>query len=109
MRTARLDYRPGTLPAPVGFHKPKQDIAPAPVRKAPTKATPEHKPVEMDADTRSRLRDLLEVLGAQQTAQALRTSTTHIMDWWTGRRPIPETMPATIRKVHKLIIGDDGL
>jgi hypothetical protein len=108
MRTARLDYRPGTLPAPVGFHKPKPD-APTPPRKAPTKAAPEHKPVELDADTRSRLRDLLEVLGTQQTAQALRTSTTHIMDWWTGRRPIPESMPATIRKTHKLIIGDDGL
>jgi hypothetical protein len=63
----------------------------------------------MDADTRSRLRDLLEVLGTAQTAQALRTSTTHIMDWWTGRRPIPETMPATIRKTHKLIIGEEGL
>jgi hypothetical protein len=108
MRTARLDYRPGTTPAPVGFHKPKQE-APAPVRKAPTKAVPEHKPVELDADTRSRLRDLLDVLGTPQTAKALKTSTTHIMDWWTGRRAIPETMPATIRKVHKLIIGDDGL
>jgi hypothetical protein len=108
MRTARLDYRPGTLPAPVGFHKPKQD-APTPTRKAPTKATPEHKPVELDADTRSRLRDLLEVLGTPQTAQALRASTTHIMDWWTGRRPIPESMPATIRKVHKLIVGEEGL
>jgi hypothetical protein len=108
MRTARLDYRPGTTLAPVSFHKPKQE-APAPVRKAPTKATPEHKPVELDADTRSRLRDLLEVLGTQQTAKALQTSTTHIMDWWTGRRAIPETMPAIIRKVHKLIIGDDGL
>jgi hypothetical protein len=108
MRTARLDYRPGTTLAPVGFHKPKPD-APTPPRKAPTKAAPEHKPVELDADTRSRLRDLLEVLGTQQTAQALRASTTHIMDWWTGRRPIPESMPATIRKTHKLIIGDDGL
>jgi ribulose kinase len=79
------------------------------VRKAPTKAAPEHKPVELDADTRSRLRDLLEVLGTPQAAKALRTSTTHIMDWWTGRRPIPETMPATIRKTHKLIIGEEGL
>jgi hypothetical protein len=108
MRTARLDYRPGTALAPVGFHKPKQDT-PAPIRKTPTKATPEHKPVELDADTRSRLRDLLEVLGTPQTAQALKTSTTHIMDWWTGRRPIPESMPATIRKVHKLIVGEEGL
>jgi hypothetical protein len=108
MRTARLDYQPGAMPAPIGFHKPKQDVAPTP-RKAPTKAAPEHKPVELDADTRSRLRDLLEVLGTPQTAKALRASTTHIMDWWTGRRPIPETMPATIRKVHKLIIGEEGL
>jgi len=108
MRTARLDFRPGTLPAPVGFHKPKQD-APAPVRKAPTKAAPEHKPIEMDADTRSRLRDLLEVLGTAQTAQALAVPTVHLSDWWTGRRAIPEGMPATIRKTHQLIIGDDGI
>jgi hypothetical protein len=31
------------------------------------------------------------------------------MDWWTGRRAIPESMPATIRKTHKLIIGEDGI
>jgi hypothetical protein len=36
MRTARLDYRPGATPAPVGFHKPKQDT-PTPTDGAETR------------------------------------------------------------------------
>jgi len=114
MRTARLDYRPGNVPAPVSFNRPRAGAPPPPAPKAPRKtpvkatapAAPAHAPKRMPPATKAQLRRLIETFGARTAAQALGVTTSNLADWWTDRRALPDDMVPVIKTTHDALLKD---